>query len=89
MEMTMNKDRVKGTIDEVAGSVKRNAGDLTGNKQLEGNGIIQEVKGKLEVAVGKTKDVLHKASVDADNEVKAEVADAKHPKSNRNCACSH
>ena len=34
----MNKDQVKGIIDEVAGSAKRKAGELTGNTQLQVEG---------------------------------------------------
>jgi uncharacterized protein YjbJ (UPF0337 family) len=58
----MNKDRVKGTIDEAVGSAKRKAGDLTGNTSLQVKGIVQQVKGKLENALGKTKDSIHEAN---------------------------
>ena len=54
----MNKDRVKGTIDEVAGSARRKAGALTGNTNLEVGGIVQQAKGKVENAWGKTKDAV-------------------------------
>jgi uncharacterized protein YjbJ (UPF0337 family) len=59
----MNNDRVKGTIDEVVGSAKRKAGGLTGNTPLQVRGIAQQVKGKLENALGKTKDAIHEANV--------------------------
>ena len=54
----MNKDRVKGTIDEVAGSAKRKVGALTGNTKLEVEGIVQQAKGKAENAWSKTKDAV-------------------------------
>jgi uncharacterized protein YjbJ (UPF0337 family) len=54
----VNKDRVKGTIDEVAGSAKRKAGALTGNTNLEVGGMVQQAKGKVENAWGKTKDAV-------------------------------
>jgi uncharacterized protein YjbJ (UPF0337 family) len=54
----MNRDRVKGTIDEVAGSAKRKAGALTGNTKLELEGMVQQAKGKVENAWGKTKDAV-------------------------------
>ena len=57
----MNKDRVKGTIDEVVGSAKRKAGKLTGDTKLQVEGIAQQVKGKVENAWGKTKDVARDA----------------------------
>jgi uncharacterized protein YjbJ (UPF0337 family) len=58
----MNKDRIKGTIDEVAGSAKRKAGALTGNTRLEVTGMAQQVKGKVENAWGKAKDAVNDAN---------------------------
>ena len=58
----MNRDRVKGTIDEVAGGVKRKAGALTGNTRLEVEGMVQQAKGKVENAWGKTKDAVRNAA---------------------------
>jgi len=53
---------VKGTIDEVAGSAKRKAGALTGNTKLEVEGMVQQAKGKVENAWGKTKDAVRDAA---------------------------
>jgi uncharacterized protein YjbJ (UPF0337 family) len=61
----VNKDRVKGTIDEMAGSAKRKAGELTGNTQLKVEGMVQQVKGKVENAWGKAKDVVDDANQEA------------------------
>lgn len=61
----MNKDRAKGTIDEVLGSAKRKAGKLTGDTQLEIQGMAQEVKGRVENAWGKAKDVVQEANEEA------------------------
>jgi len=58
----MNKDRVKGTIDEVVGSTKRAAGQLTGNTPLQVRGIAQQVKGKLENTLGKAKDSVRRTA---------------------------
>ena len=58
----MNRDRVKGTIDEVAGSAKRKAGELTGNTKLQVEGVVQQAKGKVENAWGKTKDAVRDAA---------------------------
>jgi uncharacterized protein YjbJ (UPF0337 family) len=55
----MNKDSVKGTIDELVGSAKRKAGELTGNTPLQIKGLAQQAKGKIENALGKTKDAIH------------------------------
>ena len=52
----MDKDRVKGTVDEVVGSTKRQFGKLTGNTGTQVEGAAQQLKGKVENAVGKLKD---------------------------------
>jgi uncharacterized protein YjbJ (UPF0337 family) len=62
----MNKDRVKGMIDEVAGSAKRRAGALTGNSHLQVEGMAQQAKGKVENAWGKAKDAVHDAIEDTE-----------------------
>ena len=61
----MNSDRIKGTIDEAAGTAKRKVGDLTGNTQLEIEGALQQVKGKVENAWGKAKDAVEDANQEA------------------------
>jgi uncharacterized protein YjbJ (UPF0337 family) len=58
----MNKDRVSGTIDEVVGSTKQTAGKLTGNTPLQVKGVAQQVKGKLENALGNAKDAVRGAN---------------------------
>jgi uncharacterized protein YjbJ (UPF0337 family) len=74
----MNKDRVTGMIDEVAGSVKRKAGELTDNPKLQAEGMVQQVKGKAVNALGKTKEVVSGALKDAELHVDArEHLDAK------------
>ena len=60
----MNKDRVNGTIDEVAGTAKRKAGNWTGNTPLQVRGMAQQVKGKLENTLGKAKDAVRKPTRD-------------------------
>ena len=57
----MNRDRVKGAIDEVVGSAKRAAGELSGNTRLQVKGMAQQVKGKVEGAWGNAKDALRDA----------------------------
>jgi uncharacterized protein YjbJ (UPF0337 family) len=72
----MNKDRVKGTIDEAVGSAKRKAGEWAGDGELQIEGMAQQVKGKLENAWGKAVDVVHEANVEAEvkHESRTEVA---------------
>jgi uncharacterized protein YjbJ (UPF0337 family) len=47
---------VKGTIDEVMGTAKRKAGELTDNTRLQVEGMAQQVKGKAEGAWGMAKE---------------------------------
>jgi uncharacterized protein YjbJ (UPF0337 family) len=69
----MNKDRVKGTIDEVVGSAKRKAGGLTGNTGLQVEGMVQQAKGKLESALGKAEDAIHEANLEAEVKHKSRI----------------
>lgn len=52
----MDKNRVKGTINEVVGSAKRHVGGMTGNSKTEVEGAAQQLKGKVQNTVGKVKD---------------------------------
>jgi len=58
----MNKDQVKGTIDELVGGAKRETGKLTGSMPLQAKGMAQQVKGKLENALGNAKGAIREAS---------------------------
>jgi uncharacterized protein YjbJ (UPF0337 family) len=64
----MNSDQVNGTIDEVVGSAKQKAGKLTDNTPLQVKGVAQQVKGKLENALGDVKDAVRGANQDANQE---------------------
>jgi uncharacterized protein YjbJ (UPF0337 family) len=76
---------VNGTIDEVVGSAKRKAGELTGNTTLQVKGMAQQVKGKVENAWGKATEAVQEATenteVHLDTHVKLEV---KNPTGNIN-----
>jgi uncharacterized protein YjbJ (UPF0337 family) len=52
---------MKSTIDEVVGSAKRKAGELTDNPKLQAEGMAQQMKGKAEGAWGKAKGAVHDA----------------------------
>jgi uncharacterized protein YjbJ (UPF0337 family) len=58
----MNKDNVKGTIDDAAGRAKRQVGEWTGDTQTQVDGAAQQVKGKVEKAWGNVKDAAHDAT---------------------------
>jgi uncharacterized protein YjbJ (UPF0337 family) len=55
----MNKDTVKGTIDDAAGRAKRQVGEWTGDTKTQVDGAAQQVKGKAEKAWGNVKDAAH------------------------------
>jgi uncharacterized protein YjbJ (UPF0337 family) len=64
----MDKDRVKGTIDDAVGRAKRQTGEWTGNSQTQAEGAAQQVKGKVEKAWGNVKDAVRDAKNDADHD---------------------
>ena len=66
----MDKDRVKGTINDVVGSAKRHIGNLTGDTGTQVEGALQQVKGKVQNTWGKAKD----AARDAQSNLKASNA---------------
>ncbi len=57
----MDKDRVKGKMDDAAGRIKRQVGEWTGDTKTEAEGAAQQVKGKVENAWGKAKDTARDA----------------------------
>ncbi len=57
----MDKDRVKGTIDDAAGRAKRQVGEWTGDTGAQVEGATQQVKGKVEKAWGNVKDAARDA----------------------------
>ena len=61
----MDKDRVKGNADDVAGRVKRQVGEWTGDTEAQAEGAAQQVKGKMENAWGKVKDAVRDAADEA------------------------
>jgi uncharacterized protein YjbJ (UPF0337 family) len=61
----MNKDTVKGTIDDAAGRAKRQIGEWTGDTDAQVSGAGQQIKGKAEKAWGNVKDAAHDVSKDA------------------------
>jgi uncharacterized protein YjbJ (UPF0337 family) len=58
----MDKDKVKGTVDDAAGRAKRQVGEWTGDTQTQVDGVAQQVKGKVEKAWGNVKDAARDAN---------------------------
>ena len=53
--MSINKDQVKGRVEEAKGAVKEVAGKLVGNETLEAKGNIQKNIGKVQSKLGDLK----------------------------------
>jgi uncharacterized protein YjbJ (UPF0337 family) len=56
----MNKDQVKGRVDEASGKMKEAAGRAMDNPNLEDRGTVQKVGGKAQKAFGDVKEDLKK-----------------------------
>jgi uncharacterized protein YjbJ (UPF0337 family) len=67
--MGATADKIKGATNEAIGKAKQSVGEATGSDRLQGEGIIQEVKGKGQQAVGDakqaTKDAVNKTAAAA------------------------
>jgi uncharacterized protein YjbJ (UPF0337 family) len=60
----MDKDRVKGKMEDLKGRMKRQAGEWTGDSKLQAEGIAEQAKGKARNAVGRMKDAARDISDD-------------------------
>ena len=58
--MSINKDQVKGRIEEAKGKVKEVVGRVFGNKNLEVKGNIQKTVGAAQAFVGDVKERVAK-----------------------------
>lgn len=52
----MDKEHVKGAADNLAGKTKEVVGNATGNKKLETQGGVDQLKGAAHNAAGNVKD---------------------------------
>ena len=64
----MDKDRIEGKIDDVKGRVKRQAGEWTGDSELQAEGAVDQAKGKVQNAFGKMKDAARESMDDANDQ---------------------
>ncbi len=69
----MDKDRMKGKMDDVKGRVKRQVGEWTGDEDMQAEGTADQVKGKAQNTFGKVKD----AGRDAIDDLKGEDRDTE------------
>ncbi len=52
----MNKDNIKGKMDDIGGRIKRQTGEWTGDEELQSEGAIDQAKGKARNAWGNVKE---------------------------------
>lgn len=57
---TSTKDQAEGLFHEIKGKVKEVAGKLSGNPDLEGEGLGEKAAGKVQKKVGQVEQVLEK-----------------------------
>jgi len=62
----MDKDQIKGAVDQAKGTVKEVVGKSIGDKKMQAEGTVEKLTGNLERAVGDAKEtigaVIHKSS---------------------------
>jgi len=51
----MNKDQVKGRLNEIGGKIQKNAGEVMGNDSQQARGTEKEIKGKIQKNIGDAK----------------------------------
>ena len=81
----MDKDRVKGAIDDAAGRVKRQVGEWTGDTGTQVEGAAQQVKGKTEKAWGTVQDAARNATDEAQRtqqKLEKKLAEREQPERN-------
>jgi uncharacterized protein YjbJ (UPF0337 family) len=57
----MNRDEIKGKIDELKGNVKKRIGGATDDPKTQAEGWVEEKKGKIQGGIGKLEKESDKA----------------------------
>lgn len=52
----MDRDKVKGKMEDIKGRVKRQVGEWTGDEELQDEGAADQIKGKAQNAWGNVKE---------------------------------
>jgi len=58
--MNSTKDQLEGKFHEVKGKIKETAGQVTNNPDLESEGQVENLGGKIQKKVGQLEEVLEK-----------------------------
>ena len=65
----MNKDQIKGRVEQVTGQVKETAGKVVGNDRLETEGKAERLKGKVQAGYGDAKEDVKDKAKDLINKI--------------------
>ncbi len=57
----MNKDRIKGKIEEIKGDLKQRIGGASKDRSTQAEGWVEEQKGRIRQGVGDVKEELERA----------------------------
>jgi uncharacterized protein YjbJ (UPF0337 family) len=75
-ECFMDKERIKGKAEDVAGRVQRQVGEWTGDEKAQAEGLAKQAEGKVRNAVGKVKDSIRDAADESEQDkIKREKED--------------
>jgi uncharacterized protein YjbJ (UPF0337 family) len=58
----MDKERIKGKAQDMAGRAERQVGEWTGDEKAQAEGMAKQAEGKARNAVGKVKDNVRDAA---------------------------
>jgi uncharacterized protein YjbJ (UPF0337 family) len=58
LNMSINKDQVKGTLKDLGGQVQEATGKLLGDQQQQIDGLTNQVKGKAQKGLGDLKEAV-------------------------------
>jgi uncharacterized protein YjbJ (UPF0337 family) len=57
----MNKDQVKGRVEQAKGNIKETTGNVVGNVKLQTEGTVDKVAGKVQANYGDAKEKVKRA----------------------------
>jgi uncharacterized protein YjbJ (UPF0337 family) len=65
----MDKDSIKGKMKDVGGRIERQAGEWTGDEEMQDKGTANQAEGKVQNAFGKVKDAARDAKDNIDRKI--------------------
>jgi uncharacterized protein YjbJ (UPF0337 family) len=54
----MNDDQIKGKAKDIGGKIQEKVGEVTGNRQQQSEGNLNQAEGKVQKKVGDLKDMV-------------------------------